>query len=134
MIFDTASVYFRAFFGLPASLRAADGTPVNAVHGMLDQMARLIDIYPTTHIACAWDADWRPAWRVELLPSYKAHRVAASDQTGLAEEVPADLTAQLPIIEEVLDALGLTRVGVPGFEADTSAPRSRRPGRAHAWW
>ncbi len=118
MIFDTASVYFRAFFGRPESLRAADGTPVNAVHGMLDQMARLIDIYRPTHIACAMDVDWRPDWRVELVPSYKTHRLAAEDESGRAEQVPASLSLQLPIIEDVLDALHLARVGAPGFEAD----------------
>ena len=76
MLLDTASLYFRAFFGVPDSFRAPDGTPVNAVRGLLDFIARLVDTYHPTHLVCCWDNDWRPAWRVELIPSYKAHRVA----------------------------------------------------------
>src|SRR5699024_4985434 len=71
MLLDTASLYFRAFFGVPDSLRAPDGTAVNAVRGLLDFIARLITDYQPSHLACAWDNDWRPDWRVELLPSYK---------------------------------------------------------------
>lgn len=116
MLLDTASLYFRAYFGVPDSITAADGTPVNAVRGILDFIARLVtDRGPGRLVACL-DADWRPAFRVELLPSYKAHRLAnAATNT---EEVPRALEAQVPIILEVLDALGIAHVGVPGFEAD----------------
>lgn len=114
LLFDTASVYFRAFFGLPTSLRASDGRPVNAVRGLLDYLARIIGDYSPTQVACCWDNSWRPAWRVALLPSYKAHRVAHDD----IEEVPAELVAQVPLIREVLDALGVPVVGADGYEAD----------------
>src|SRR4051794_41899774 len=73
MVLDSASMYFRAFFGIPEVL-APDGTPVNAVRGFLDFISRLVGDYRPTHLVCAWDNDWRPQWRVDLLPSYKSHR------------------------------------------------------------
>lgn len=126
-LFDTASLYFRAFFGLPGSLRAQDGQSVNAVRGLLDFMARFITDYRPTHAAACWDNSWRPAWRVELVPTYKAHRVLAGD----VEVVPDELTPQVPLILAVLDALGIAVVGADGFEADdviaTLAARSSMP-------
>ena len=117
LLLDTASLYFRAFHGVPESVAAPDGTPVNAVRGLLDFIARLVaDRSPTRLVACM-DADWRPAFRVAALPTYKAHRLADSGPVG-EEQVPATLVPQVPVIEEVLDALGLARVGVAGFEAD----------------
>jgi 5'-3' exonuclease len=116
LLLDTASLYFRAYFGVPESVRAPDGTPVNAVRGLLDFIARLVaDHSPAALVACM-DADWRPQWRVDLIPSYKAHRVA--DVTAGTEEVPDTLSPQVPVIEAVLDAIGIARVGVPGYEAD----------------
>lgn len=119
MLLDTASLYFRAYFGVPESVRAPDGTPVNAVRGLLDFIDRLVrDHRPARLVACM-DADWRPHWRVELIPSYKAHRVAAEHPGGPdEEEVPDTLSPQVPVIEAVLDALGIARVGVAGYEAD----------------
>ncbi|MDX3579382.1 MULTISPECIES: 5'-3' exonuclease [unclassified Streptomyces] len=119
MLLDTASLYFRAYFGVPDSVRAPDGTPVNAVRGLLEFIDRLVkDHRPDDLVACM-DADWRPQWRVDLIPSYKAHRVAEERATGPdEEEVPDTLSPQVPIIEAVLDALGIARVGVAGYEAD----------------
>jgi 5'-3' exonuclease len=119
MLLDTASLYFRAFFGVPDSVRAPDGTPVNAVRGLLDFITRLVTDYRPTHLACCWDNDWRPQWRVELIPSYKAHRVeyvvaGAPD----VEVVPDPLEAQIPVIVDVLDAFGIAIVGADGYEAD----------------
>ena len=120
MLLDTASLYFRAFFGVPDSVQAPDGTPVNAVRGLLDFIARLVEEYRPTHLACCWDNDWRPHWRVELLPSYKAHRVeyVRPGDAPDVEEVPDPLEAQIPVIVDVLDAFGLAIVGADHYEAD----------------
>lgn len=119
MLLDTASLYFRAYFGVPDTVRAPDGTPVNAVRGLLDFIARLVqDHRPDALVACM-DADWRPAWRVELIPTYKAHRVAEETPEGPdVEETPDTLSPQVPVIEAVLDALGIARAEAAGYEAD----------------
>jgi 5'-3' exonuclease len=128
LLLDTASLYFRAFYGMPDSLRAPDGTPVNAVRGLLDFIATLVNTYHPTHLVCCWDNDWRPAWRVELIPSYKAHRVAgagdsvvtemSSSKETKGETAPDGLAVQVPLIVEVLEALGIAVVGLDGYEAD----------------
>jgi 5'-3' exonuclease len=126
MLLDTPSMYFRAFFGVPPTA-AADGTPVNAVKGLLEFIAHLVAVRRPTHLVACMDADWRPAWRVDAVPSYKAHRVAE----GAAEIVPDALSVQVPLICDALDALGVAWVGVAGYEADdvigTLAARSARP-------
>jgi 5'-3' exonuclease len=119
MLLDTANLYFRAYFGVPDSVRAPDGTPVNAVRGLLDFIARLVGDHAPEDLVACMDAAWRPQWRVELIPSYKAHRVAEEVEGGTdIEQVPDTLSPQVPVIEEVLDAIGIARVGVPGYEAD----------------
>ncbi|WP_204053013.1 5'-3' exonuclease [Microbispora siamensis] len=114
MLLDTPSLYFRAFYGVPESVTSPDGMPVNAVRGLLDMIATLVRQHSPAQIVACMDADWRPAFRVAAIPSYKAHRVASGDE----EEVPDTLAPQVPVIEEVLDALGIARVGVAGYEAD----------------
>jgi 5'-3' exonuclease len=132
MLLDTAALYFRAFHGVPDTVRSPDGTSVNAVRGLLDIIARLVtDFTPTRLIAC-WDDDWRPQWRVDLIPSYKAHRVAEFVDGGSdVELVPELLTPQVPIIVETLTALGIPIVGKAGYEADdiigTLAATARGP-------
>ncbi len=119
MVFDTSYLYFRAFFGVPSSLRAPDGTPVNAVRGLLDAIARLVEQYSPSRVACAWDDDWRPAWRTDLVASYKAHRVLDEVPDGVdAEETPDELGVQVPLIREVLEAVGMPVIGVAEHEAD----------------
>lgn len=119
MLLDTASLYFRAFYGVPDSLKRADGTPVNAVRGLLDIIARLVTEFEPTHLVACWDDDWRPHWRVELIPSYKAHRVAEIVPAGPdVEETPDPLEAQIPMIREILAALDVTVIGAPRHEAD----------------
>ncbi|WP_405657137.1 5'-3' exonuclease H3TH domain-containing protein [Streptomyces sp. RK9] len=122
MLLDTASLYFRAYFGVPESVRAPDGTPVNAVRGLLEFITRLVQDHDPDDLVACMDADWRPHWRVELIPSYKAHRVAEEAPAGTpdpdAEEIPDTLSPQVPVIEDVLDALGIARVGVAAYEAD----------------
>ena len=116
MLLDSASLYFRAFFGVPDSLKAPDGTVVNAVRGLLDFVATLTTRYqPDVVIAC-WDDDWRPAWRVELMPSYKTHRLV--DPDDVIEETPDLLSLQVPIIAEALSLVGIPVVGAERAEAD----------------
>ncbi len=119
MLLDTASLYFRAFYGLPDTIRRPDGTPVNAVRGLLDMIARLTTDYGATHLIACWDNDWRPQWRVDLIPTYKAHRVAEV-VTGSAdvEVVPDALEVQIPMIRHVLDLAGIAVVGAAEHEAD----------------
>ena len=118
MLLDTASMYFRAFYGVP-EITGPDGTPVNAVRGLLDFISRLVSDYRPTDLVCCWDNDWRPQWRVDLLPSYKAHRVEEEVESAPdVEEVPDPLQVQVPIILEVLDAFGISVVGADGYEAD----------------
>jgi len=120
MLLDSASLYFRAFYGVPDTVTAPDGMPVNAVRGFSDMVATLITRYrPTDFVACL-DYDWRPAFRVALLPSYKAHRVEYTTGAGTpdVEQVPDLLEPQVPILLAVLKAAGLCAVGAEGFEAD----------------
>ncbi|QOD05095.1 5'-3' exonuclease [Pseudarthrobacter sp. BIM B-2242] len=119
MLLDTASLYFRAFYGLPDTLTRADGTPVNAVRGLLDMIARLATDYGATHLVACWDDDWRPQWRVDLIPTYKTHRVAevVADAPDV-EVVPDALEAQLPMIRRVLELAGIAVVGAADHEAD----------------
>jgi 5'-3' exonuclease len=127
MLLDAASLYFRAFYGVPTSVTSPDGRPVNAVRGFLDMTARLVTAHAPDRLVACWDDDWRPAFRVEALPSYKAHRVAPDG----GEETPDELGPQVPVLAEVLAAAGLARVGAPGYEADdvigTLAERARGP-------
>ena len=120
MLLDTAALYFRAFHGVPDTVAAPDGTPVNAVRGLLDIVARLVGEFAPTDLVACWDDAWRPRWRVALVPSYKAQRIA-EEGDGVRpdrEIVPDALTAQIPVIAEVLDALGIARVGAADHEAD----------------
>lgn len=119
MLLDTASLYFRAFYGVPDSVKAPNGQPVNAVRGLLDIIAKLVATYEPTHLVACWDDDWRPEWRVQLIPSYKTHRVVTEVETGPdVEEVPDPLEAQIPLIREVLGLLGIPIVGAASHEAD----------------
>ena len=120
MLLDSASLYFRAFYGVPDSLKAPDGTVVNAVRGLLDFVATLTTQYHPDAVVACWDDDWRPAWRVELIPTYKTHRVAdvvVGEQPDI-EETPDLLSPQVPIIAEALGIVGIPVVGALGAEAD----------------
>ncbi|MGF1648293.1 MAG: 5'-3' exonuclease H3TH domain-containing protein [Kineosporiaceae bacterium] len=111
---DTPTLVFRAFFGVPSTIRSPDGRPVNAVRGTLDMVATLLARFRPDALALCWDADWRPTFRVAALSSYKAHRVGPSG----GEEVAPELAAQFPVLAEGLRRLGLTQVESPGHEAD----------------
>jgi 5'-3' exonuclease len=110
MLVDGSSLIFRAFYGVPTSIRSPDGRPVNGVRGFMDRLATLVTEYRPARLAVASDEEWRPAWRVDLIPPYKAHRVA--------EPIPPELAPQMPIIHDVLDAVGVDFVGVPEMEAE----------------
>lgn len=126
---DTASLYFRSYYALPSSMTAPDGRPHNAVRGLLATMTRLVETYRPRGLVAAWDVDWRPQWRVDLVPTYKAHRVVESatdaspsssddDVDVAAEEVPEDLGPQVDAIAGLLDLMGIPRWGVEHHEAD----------------
>ncbi|MBD0292031.1 MAG: 5'-3' exonuclease [Jiangellaceae bacterium] len=116
MLLDAPSLYFRAFYGVPDSIKAPNGTPVNAIRGLLDFIARLVSVRSPDRLVACLDEDWRPAFRVAALPSYKAHRLL--NATRNLENVPPDLVKQIPVILDVLRALGIAAVGAAGFEAD----------------
>ena len=124
LLLDGASMWFRSYFGVPASITGPDGRPVNAVRGFLDSVATLIARERPARLVVCLDLDWRPAWRVALIPSYKAHRVAeegsplGDDAETDVEEVPDDLSPQVEVILEVLAAFGIATAGADGFEAD----------------
>jgi 5'-3' exonuclease len=123
MLLDAASMYFRAYYGVPESITAPDGTPVNAVRGFCDMVSRLVSEQRPARLVACLDLDWRPAFRVAALPSYKAHRVVAeqaadTNPAGIPEEVPDTLGPQVPILLEVLAAAGIATGGAEGHEAD----------------
>ena len=132
MLLDGASMWFRSYFGVPSSITAPDGRPVNAVRGFIDSVAVVITQQRPGRLVVCLDLDWRPQFRVDLIPSYKAHRVAEAEPEGQPdiEEVPDELTPQVDMIMELLDAFGIPTAGAPGFEADdvlgTLAAQERR--------
>jgi 5'-3' exonuclease len=114
MLLDSASLWYRAYFGMPDTLLSPKGEPINAIRGFLDMSARLINIYNPNRLVACLEGDWRPSWRVELFPDYKANRV---DEDG-DEAEPDTLSPQIPVLLEVLDAFGIASVGVDDYEAD----------------
>ena len=118
LLLDSASLWYRAFYGMPDTLRSPSGAPVNAIRGFLDSVARLSAQYKPTQIVACLDGDWRPSWRTELLPEYKAARdsAIADDDERLQEE--EDLESQVPVILDLLDAIGIPVIGIDDYEAD----------------
>lgn len=113
LILDTATLYYRAFFALPESLTAPDGFPHNAVRGTLSMLTGLVERHHTCQVVACWDADWRPEWRVALVPEYKTHRVADG-----GEDEPDSLGPQIDALAQILDAAGIPRIGRERYEAD----------------
>jgi 5'-3' exonuclease len=103
MLIDYSSLLFRTFHTIPESV------PMNGVYGFLNMLARLVTDWRPERLAVAVDEDWRPAFRVDAIPSYKAHRV--SDE-------PDPIEPQEALGREVLAALGIAVVGAAGFEAE----------------
>lgn len=115
---------------MPDSLRSPSGHPVNAIRGFLDSVARLTAHYKPEQIVACLDGDWRPSWRTDLVPEYKAARdVPSEDSEVIQDEI--DLESQTPVILDILDAIGLPVIGIDDYEADdviaTLATREQAP-------
>ncbi len=114
MAIDLSSLLFRSFYGLPTSIKDAEGFPINGVKGYLETLIRLKNTYSPEIIIHALDDNWRPEWRTDLLPQYKAHRVLNDNE----EEVDEELERQIEILPQVLRILGMQCIGKTNFEAD----------------
>ena len=114
MLLDSASLWYRAYFGMPDTLVSPSGLQVNAIRGYLDMTSNLINLYKPNRIVACLEGDWRPSWRVELFPDYKMNRL---DESG-EEEEPDTLSPQIPILLDLLEALGFPMLGVDDYEAD----------------
>ncbi|MBF6209959.1 5'-3' exonuclease [Nocardia puris] len=129
LLLDGASLWFRAFYAIPDKITAPDGRPVNAVRGFTDMVASLVTKHAPARLVVCLDLDWRPSFRVELVPSYKTHRLDTSAPEPGTEEVPDRLTPQVDMILDVLEAAGIATGGAEGLEADdvlgTLATRER---------
>ena len=117
LLLDSASLYYRAYFALPETIVGPDGAPVNAVRGFLETVGALVRDRGSQRVVACWDDDWRPQWRVDLLPSYKTHRLLEDSDTD-EEEVPDTLGPQVDILRDLLPRLGIPVIGDEGFEAD----------------
>ena len=115
MLLDSASLWYRAYYGMPDTLLSPTGMPVNAIRGYLDMTARLIAMYSPNRIVACIEGDWRPSWRVDLFPAYKANRLEDESEE---EEEPETLTPQIPVLLDLLDAFGIPMLGVDDYEAD----------------
>ena len=110
LLVDGSSMFFRAFYAIPQTMRGPDGKMNNAVRGTLDTLARYVTDRKPKHVAFTTDEDWRPAWRVELIKGYKEHRVA--------EPIPPALIPQVPVILDALTAVGVDVIGLDDYEAE----------------
>jgi len=113
-LLDSPSLWYRAFHAVPTSVVSPDGLPTGAVRGFLDLVSRIVRETRPTRLVATLDLDWRPAFRVAAVPSYKLHRTVG----GGAEDEPASLAPQVAVILELLAALGVPAVGAAGHEAD----------------
>ena len=128
LLVDAASLIYRALFSTPDTVVAPDGTPINAAHGFLGMLARLVTDRDPAFICCATDEDWRPEWRVELVESYKAFRAEPASAQEQAEDL---LEPQMPVLFALLEGCRIPIVGHPGFEAEDviGTLAQRAPGR-----
>jgi 5'-3' exonuclease len=108
LLVDGPSLIYRAFFAVPKTITDPHGQPVNAVRGFIDMIGQLIGDHHPDEVIAVIDADWRPAFRVAAYPGFKANR----------PEEPEELTPQLGLIDQALDAAGIARAEAAGLEAD----------------
>ncbi|CAG1016197.1 DNA polymerase I [Burkholderiaceae bacterium] len=106
LLVDGSSYLYRAFHALP-DLRAPDGFPVGAIHGIVGMMKKLREQVPCEHAACVFDAKGK-TFRDDWYADYKATR----------KDMPSDLALQIDPIHEVVKLLGWPVLEVPGVEAD----------------
>ena len=121
LLLDSASLWYRAFYGLPQSMVSPSGLPVNAIRGYLDSIARMAVTYQPDRIVACLDGDWRPSWRTDLSPEYKANRIEEESDDGSLSDAAEELEileAQVPVIMKVLDAIGIPLIGIDDYEAD----------------
>jgi 5'-3' exonuclease len=128
LLVDAASLIYRALYSTPDTVKAPDGTPINAAHGFLGMLARLIADHDPEFLCCADDEDWRPEWRVALIETYKTHRAEPGSAQDQAEDV---LEPQMPVLYKILEGCGIPVVGHPGYEAEDviGTLAERAPGR-----
>ncbi|MDP1878835.1 MAG: DNA polymerase I [Actinomycetota bacterium] len=108
LLLDGHSLAYRAFYALPPeNFSTTTGQPTNAVFGFTSMLINVLRDEQPTHVAVAFDVS-RTTFRTESFPAYKANRAAS----------PVEFAGQVELIEEVLRALGITVLSVPGFEAD----------------
>src|SRR5437867_1593326 len=116
LLVDYSSLLFRTFHTLPGPV------PMNGVYGFLNMLARLVADRRPDRLGVGVDDDWRPAFRVDAIPAYKAHRV--SDE-------PDPIEPQEAFGRELLTAFGMAVVGAEGYEAEdvlaTLAARASEP-------
>jgi 5'-3' exonuclease len=127
MLIDAASLWYRAYYGLPSSIKAPDGRRSGAVRGFFDGLAVLARKYSPTGMVCCLEGNWRPDWRLDLMPAYKAARALPDG----SEDTPEGMDEQVAAIEALLPALGVATATHPRFEADdviaTLAARTAEP-------
>lgn len=108
MLIDGHSMAFRAFYALPTEkFTTSTGQATNAIYGFLSMLATLLHDEQPTHVAVAFDVG-RTTFRTEIFPDYKAQR----------DETPPEFISQIPILKNLLTALGITTIEKPNYEAD----------------
>lgn len=129
LLIDSASLWYRAFYGMPDNFHSKEGEPVNAIKGFYEGLATLVQRYRPTEIGICLDGQWRPSWRVALFPGYKLNRVDANEK----EEEPDLLTPQIEPLLQLAELAGLEIIGADDYEADdviaTLASASKVPVR-----
>lgn len=106
IIVDLSNIIYRSYFAI-RPLHAPDGTPVNALSGTISMILKMIEEERPSHILIAKDMD-SPSFRKQKHPEYKANRKTPDNE----------LIIQIPLIHKLLDFLGLTQIGIEGYEAD----------------
>jgi 5'-3' exonuclease len=128
LLVDAPSLIYRAYFSTPDTVRAPDGTLVNAAHGFFGMLSRLVDDHDPDRLCCAADESWRPNWRVQLINTYKTHR---TEPSSVQQQADLELGKQVPVIYTLLQQCGIAVIGHPQYEAEDviGTLAARAPGR-----